>query len=107
MEIGYAYDNSNTKRPFIKDLKKGDKLVCIKSKYGTGDIGMSGQTFRYEAFISGKTYTVNYIHQWDWHQIGYVCDEDGCSTWATPELFTFEKDVLRDEKLNEILSNDI
>ena len=39
---------------WIRALKKGDKIICIKDRWSTFDAGASGMSFKDIAFEKGK-----------------------------------------------------
>jgi len=87
MRTSFIYNNADERVEVISGLKKGDKLIAIGSVQSKGDIGMSGMTFNYEAFIVGKTYFVDHLTNWDGIMVAYVADEDNTLHFATPKLF--------------------
>ncbi len=88
MQTTFVYDNRNNRCEVIAGLKKGDILICTANTFTNSDLGASGIVFRTEGFIDGKTYKVDEIStSTSWRGVGYVIDEDGCSNWATPDIF--------------------
>lgn len=87
ISTSFIFDNSQKRVEVITGLQKGDKLIAKKMAYSSGDIGMSGLTYRYEAFIPGKTYYVHHTFVWDFTKVAYVSDEDNSLHFATPEQF--------------------
>jgi hypothetical protein len=87
MKIAEIRDNSGAKRKVFKNLQIGTKLRAIKDIISTDDVGMSGQTFRYPAFIKNNTYKVKHNTEWDFIKISYVADESGALHFATPDVF--------------------
>lgn len=87
MKTSFIRDNHGTKVEVIIGLEKGNELECIKDVTSKGDIGMSGMTFDYRAFKKGNVYPVDHIYRWDFTNVAYVLDEDGCLHWATPDIF--------------------
>jgi hypothetical protein len=82
-EIGYG----RNKRSVYTKLNVGD---CLKAKHdiiSKDDIGMSGQTFDYKAFIKDKIYKVATLYTIDFKKVAYVSDEAGYLHIATPETF--------------------
>ena len=102
MKIGKVTDNSGRERNYIKGLKVGDKIIAINTRTGRGDIGMSGQTYRYDEFIVGKEYTVKSVGGAFARDLAWVIDEDGSSTWVEPEYFKLSLSEERNEKLEEL-----
>lgn len=101
MKTDFIYDNHGQKTEIIKGLSEGDALIAISTYKSKGDIGMSGLTFDYEAFIVGKEYKVGHMSSWDGVRVAYVVDEDGTSTWATPQLFMLKEEWMASEKLKK------
>ena len=87
IKISQITDNIGNTRWVFENLKVGDKLRAKCKVTSKGDIGMSGFTFHYDAFIPNKVYKVNSTLFWDHTKIGYVSDEGGTLHFATPDLF--------------------
>lgn len=102
MKIGKVRDNSGVEHNYIKGLKVGDKIISINTKSSRGDIGMSGQTYRYEMFIVGKEYEVESVGGAFARDLAWVIDKDGCSTWVEPEFFRLCLSEERNMKLEEL-----
>lgn len=87
MQTTFVYNNNNIRCEVIAGLKKGDKLMCCKNTFTNSDFGASGIVFQTEGFIDGKIYIVDKISRWNFSEVAYIIDEDGCSCWATPDIF--------------------
>ncbi len=86
-EITKILDNGRNEREVYCNLNVGDKLRCKKEIKSTGDIGASGLTFKYTAFIPGEIYEVYSNYMWGGTQVSYVLDEDNTLHFATTDLF--------------------
>lgn len=87
IRISEITDNIGSERKVYTGLRVGDKLKAKCKVYSKGDIGMSGLTYRYEAFIPNKIYKVYKTYNWNFTDVAYVSDEDGTLHFATPEIF--------------------
>lgn len=87
IKISEIIDNLGNKRKVYTNLKVGDKLKAKFKVTSKDDIGMSGLTFNYDAFIPNNIYEIKMTYIWGWTNIGYVADESGSLHFATPELF--------------------
>lgn len=88
MKTKFIRDNSGNKVEVIDGLAPGDILICQKDQKSIGDVGLSGLTYKYTAFESGKEYEVYSTPQWGFEgPVPYVMDEDATLHFATPEIF--------------------
>lgn len=87
IKISEITDNGGNKRKVYSNLNVGDKLKAKCKVISKDDIGMSGLTFDYDAFIPDKIYKVYSTYIWGWTKIAYVSDESGTLHFATPEIF--------------------
>ena len=93
MKTGVLINNVGKEVTYIKGLEKGDVLVAKILTKSVGDIGFSGQTYDYEAFIPGKEYKVDHITKWDYERVAYVADEDNTLHFATPNVFDLKTTI--------------
>ena len=91
MKVGTIKNNFGETTNVILGLQPGDILIAKKVVYSTGDIGMSGKTYEYEAFIPGNEYKVHHLFDWDFKTIAYVADEDNSLHIVRPEVFDIKK----------------
>ncbi len=91
MKVGTIENNIGQTINVILGLKPGNILIAKKIVQSTGDIGMSGLTYQYDAFIPGNEYKVDHLSDWDFETIAYVADEDNTLHIARPEVFDIKK----------------
>jgi hypothetical protein len=88
VKIKEVTDNLGNIRKVLTGLTIGQKLMCKQTERSTTGVGLWGSPDdKYDAFEKGKIYKVSHLYMWGSVQVAYVIDEDGCSTWATPETF--------------------
>jgi hypothetical protein len=85
--ISEIVDNSGRKVKVYVGLKIGDKLKAVREVIAKDDLGASGLTFDYQAFILGDIYEVGKLYRWGITEIAYVYDTSGTYHFATPEIF--------------------
>ena len=86
MRTATVYGNDGSKQTVITGLKKGDKLLCIKTERSSSGIGL-WSIEHYDSFEKGKVYKVHHTTNLDGVIVAYVLDEDATLTWAKPETF--------------------
>lgn len=85
MRISKVRNNFGIEREVYTNLYVGDKLRCKEDYRSLGRL--TGIAYDYDAFIGGKIYEVDNVHEFNYALVAYVVDEDGTSVWATPDIF--------------------